>query len=42
MVKTLQNAGFEVTYVRGSHHYLRLPDGVRLVVVPVHGLADLL
>ncbi len=26
MVRALQNAGFELTHVRGSHHYLRLPD----------------
>jgi predicted RNA binding protein YcfA (HicA-like mRNA interferase family) len=41
MVKVLQNAGFEVTHVRGSHHYLRLPNSARLVVVPVHGNRDL-
>ena len=41
MVKALHNAGFEVTHVRGSHHYLRLPGSVRLVVVPVHGNRDL-
>jgi predicted RNA binding protein YcfA (HicA-like mRNA interferase family) len=41
MVKALQKAGFEVTHVRGSHHYLRLPGSVRLVVVPVHGNHDL-
>jgi predicted RNA binding protein YcfA (HicA-like mRNA interferase family) len=41
MVKALQNARFEVTHVRGSHHYLRLPGSIRLVVVPVHGNRDL-
>lgn len=41
MMKVLQNAGFEVTHVRGSHHYLRLPDSARLVVVHVHGNRDL-
>jgi len=30
-----------VTHVRGSHHYLRRPDGEGLVVVPVHGNRDL-
>lgn len=41
MVKALQNAGFEVTHVRGSHQYLRLPGSVGLVVVPVHANRDL-
>ncbi len=41
MVRALQNAGFELTHVRGSHHYLRLPDTAGLVVVPVHGNRDL-
>jgi predicted RNA binding protein YcfA (HicA-like mRNA interferase family) len=37
VVKALRRAGFEQTHVRGSHHYLRRPDGGGLVVVPVHG-----
>ncbi|MGH4012491.1 MAG: type II toxin-antitoxin system HicA family toxin [Pseudonocardiaceae bacterium] len=41
MVRALQNAGFELTYVRGSHHYFRLPGTAGLVVVPVHGNRDL-
>ncbi|MGH3865886.1 MAG: type II toxin-antitoxin system HicA family toxin [Pseudonocardiaceae bacterium] len=41
MVQALQEARFEVTHVRGSHHYLRRPGGTRLVVVPVHGNRDL-
>lgn len=41
MVKALRRAGFEQTHVRGSHHYLRRPDGGGLVVVPVHGNRDL-
>jgi predicted RNA binding protein YcfA (HicA-like mRNA interferase family) len=40
-VRALQQAGFELVHVRGSHHYLRRPDGSRLVVVPVHGNRDL-
>ena len=35
MVAALTKLGFEVVRVRGSHHYLRLPDG-RSTVVPVH------
>lgn len=40
-MRALQQAGFEFVHVRGSHHYLRRPDGSRLVVVPVHGNRDL-
>ncbi len=35
VVTALQNHGFEVIRVRGSHQYLRHPDG-RATVVPVH------
>ncbi|MCI0589174.1 MAG: type II toxin-antitoxin system HicA family toxin [Planctomycetes bacterium] len=31
----MQRLGFEVIRVRGSHHFLRHPDG-RVSVVPVH------
>ena len=31
----MRKAGFEVARVRGSHHFLRHPDG-RGSVVPVH------
>jgi predicted RNA binding protein YcfA (HicA-like mRNA interferase family) len=41
MVQALRKTGFEITHVRGSHHYLRRPDSARLVVVPVHGNCDL-
>ena len=41
MVRALQDAGFELTHVRGSHYYLRLADKAGLVVVPVHGNRDL-
>ena len=40
-MRALQKAGFELVHVRGSHHYLRRPDGSHLVVVPVHGNRDL-
>jgi len=36
LVRTLERAGFRVLRVRGSHHFLRHPDG-RSTVVPVHG-----
>jgi predicted RNA binding protein YcfA (HicA-like mRNA interferase family) len=31
----LRSAGFEVTRIKGSHHFLQHPDG-RVTVVPVH------
>jgi predicted RNA binding protein YcfA (HicA-like mRNA interferase family) len=41
LLRALERAGFEQTHVRGSHHYLRRPDGKGLVVIPVHGNRDL-
>jgi predicted RNA binding protein YcfA (HicA-like mRNA interferase family) len=35
LMKILENAGFEVTRVRGSHHFLRHVDG-RTTLIPVH------
>ena len=35
VVSALGRAGFVVIRVKGSHHYLRHPDG-RATVVPVH------
>ena len=35
MVAALRRAGFDVARVKGSHHFLRHPDG-RGSVVPVH------
>ncbi|MCX6340173.1 MAG: type II toxin-antitoxin system HicA family toxin [Candidatus Aureabacteria bacterium] len=35
LIKTLQRLGFEVIRIKGSHHFLRHPDG-RCTVVPVH------
>ncbi|MFB0515046.1 MAG: type II toxin-antitoxin system HicA family toxin [Candidatus Neomarinimicrobiota bacterium] len=35
LVATLKRLGFEVVRTRGSHYYLRHPDG-RATVVPVH------
>lgn len=35
MLAVLSRAGFVVVRVRGSHHFLRHPDG-RVTVVPVH------
>ncbi len=34
-IRILRKIDFEVTRVRGSHHFLRHPDG-RTTVVPVH------
>jgi predicted RNA binding protein YcfA (HicA-like mRNA interferase family) len=36
VVTALRKAGFEVARIKGSHHFLRHPDG-RGTVVPVHG-----
>ena len=41
VVAALQRAGFELTHVRGSHHYLRKPGVARIVPVPVHGNRNL-
>ncbi len=35
LVAALGRAGFSVSRIRGSHHFLRHPDG-RRTVVPVH------
>lgn len=35
LIAALAKAGFEVIRIRGSHHYVRHPDG-RSTVVPVH------
>ncbi len=35
LVTALQKAGFEVIRIKGSHHFLRHPDG-RSTVVPIH------
>jgi predicted RNA binding protein YcfA (HicA-like mRNA interferase family) len=35
LAKALQKMGFGVVRARGSHHFLRHPDG-RCTVVPIH------
>ena len=35
LLRALRKAGFEVIRVRGSHHYLKHPNG-RVTVVPLH------
>ncbi|MGD0152649.1 MAG: type II toxin-antitoxin system HicA family toxin [Thermacetogeniaceae bacterium] len=35
VVLALKRAGFQLSHVRGSHHYLRRPGG-KLVTVPIH------
>ena len=35
LLSVLEKAGFELLRVKGSHHFLRHPDG-RSTVVPVH------
>lgn len=41
LVKALRRAGFNLSHVRGSHHYLRKPGVNVLVIVPVHANRDL-
>jgi predicted RNA binding protein YcfA (HicA-like mRNA interferase family) len=41
VVQALQRGGFQLSHVRGSHHYLRKPGAAKLVVIPVHGNRDL-
>jgi predicted RNA binding protein YcfA (HicA-like mRNA interferase family) len=36
VLSALKRYGLEVIYIKGSHHYLRRPNGSRLVTVPVH------
>ena len=36
MLKFLEKLGFSILRVKGSHHFLRHPDG-RTAMVPVHG-----
>ena len=35
LIRALQKAGFSVIRIKGSHHFMRHPDG-RATVVPVH------
>ena len=35
VIVALRRAGFEVVRIKGSHHFLKHPDG-RCTVVPVH------
>ena len=35
LIKALQNIGFEDVRTKGSHHFLKHPDG-RVTTVPVH------
>jgi predicted RNA binding protein YcfA (HicA-like mRNA interferase family) len=35
LISALRQAGFDVIRVKGSHHFLKHPDG-RCTVVPVH------
>lgn len=35
LIRILRKFGFEVVRIKGSHHFIRHPDG-RCTVVPVH------
>ncbi|HKP54598.1 MAG TPA: type II toxin-antitoxin system HicA family toxin [Chloroflexia bacterium] len=37
VLQALQREGFQLSHVRGSHHYLKQPGVTALVVVPIHG-----
>jgi len=37
VLRALERGGFDLSHIRGSHHYLRKPGAGSLVVVPVHG-----
>lgn len=41
VIKRLENAGFRVARIQGSHHILVKPGHPRSVPVPVHGSRDL-
>ena len=41
LVQALRRGGYELSHVRGSHHYLKKAGVAALVVVPVHGNRDL-
>jgi predicted RNA binding protein YcfA (HicA-like mRNA interferase family) len=40
LLSALRKTGFDVVRIRGSHHFLRHPDG-RATVVPVHAAETL-
>ncbi len=40
VIAALKKIGFEVTRVKGSHHFLRHVDG-RITVIPVHAGEDI-
>ena len=40
LVAVLQQLGFEILRIKGSHHFMRHPDG-RTTVVPVHAGEDI-
>lgn len=41
VISALLHAGFYLSHVRGSHHYLRRQGESSFVVVPIHGNRDL-
>lgn len=40
LIRILGRFGFELVRIKGSHHFIRHPDG-RSTVVPVHGKEDI-
>lgn len=40
LIKTLGKFGFDTVRIKGSHHFLKHPDG-RTTVVPVHSNEDI-
>ncbi len=41
VIQKLKSIGFIETHQRGSHLYLKNPDGTKFVTVPVHGAKDI-
>ena len=40
LIRILENLGFEIIRINGSHHRLRHSDGI-ITTIPVHGNIDL-
>jgi predicted RNA binding protein YcfA (HicA-like mRNA interferase family) len=41
LCKVVENLGWELKRIKGSHHIYSLPDSVKILVIPVHGNRDL-
>ena len=41
MCRVLEQHGWSLVRIKGSHHAFRKPDSIMTIVVPVHGNRDL-